>query len=224
MISVLTQRALKYATMNVVRYRKAVLGKRLPEPCLWYFAYGANLNSKRFEKYGMNVVHIGNAKLEGHALRFTLPCEYRGKGFASVEPEPGKNVWGVVYKIDRLSLFLLDIMEWALLNQYRRIRVKVKKKGGQELEAFCYRARYPKEGLVPSTEYKKLVLKSAREHQFPTDYLSGIEAHPSQDKFDLDSGFSLLMPPVRRPFEGILKKPYLWHDRIRERLCEKLRF
>lgn len=224
MISILTQRALKLAAIQFVRQRKARLGDRLPEPTLLYFAYGANLDAKRFSKYDMNVLPVGTAKLEDHALRFSLPCEYLDKGFASTEPEAGHAVWGVVYKFDKPSMFLLDVMEWALLNQYRRVLVNVKLSDGQVLKAFCYRARYPRSGLMPSTQYKSMVLESARAHGFPKEYLSEIENQPSKDKFDLDPGFSLLMPHVRRPFERLLRKPYLWHDQIREIVCEKLRF
>jgi len=224
MISILTQRALKVAMMTYVRERKRFRSGKLPKPDIYCFGYGANLNIERFKKYDMNVEAVGIARLENFALKFSLPCEYLGKGFASVEPEEGKEVWGMLFKMDRPSLLLLDIMEWAVLNQYRRVKVNVKAADGKEYEAFVYRARYPKEGLLPSTEYKNAILKSSRELKCPENYISEIADTLSHDTFELDPGFSLIMPSMRRPLEKFLRPIYLQHDQIRERICEWLRF
>lgn len=172
----------------------------------------------------MNVEPVGVARLDDHALKFSLPCEYLGKGFASADPEPGKTVWGYLYKIDRASLFLLDIMEWAVLNQYRRIPIKAKTLNGEEIEAKTYQAKHAKEGLLPATGYKEAILRAARSHDFPPNYLEEIEQHPSRGNFALDPGFSLLAPSRRRLFENALRRVYLSHDKIREIVCDKLRF
>lgn len=220
MISILTQRALKLAVMTYVRERKRLRSGKLPKPDIYCFGYGANLNIERFKKYDMNLEAVGIARLENYALKFSLPCEYLGKGFASIESEEGKEVWGMLYKMDRPSLLLLDIMEWAVLNQYRRVKVRAKAADGKEYKAFAYRARYPRGGLAPSTEYKNAILKSSRELNFPEKYVSEIASVSSHDSFELDPGFSLMMPPIRRPLEKLLRPVYHQHDRIRERICE----
>lgn len=224
MISVLTQRALKLGAMQVVRNRRRFLGKNLPEPKIYYFGYGANLDLSRFEKYSMNVSQVGVAKLTDHALAFSLPCEYAGQGYASIEPKDGSEVWGMLYKIDRASLFLLDVMEWALLNQYRRRLVETIAKDGKSYKAYVYEARFPRAGLVPSTTYKKMILKSAKANGFPETYIEAIEHQPSKAKFELDPGFSFLMPNRRRFLEKHLQGLYLRHDRFREKVCQWLRF
>jgi len=224
MISVLTQRALKLAMMNVIKGRKRLLGEKLPKPDIYYFGYGANLDLERFTKYQMNVEPVGVARLDDHALKFSLPCEYLGKGFASVDPEPGKTVWGYLYKIDHASLLLLDIMEWAVLNQYHRSSVRIQTLDGVTVNGYTYVARYPREGLVPSDAYKQQMVESARQHAFPDEYIRQIESSASRATFDLDPGFSLLFPPKRRFFEKQLKRLYVIHDKVRERMCEKLRF
>jgi len=224
MISILTQRTLKLAAMKVVKGRKRLLGQNLPEPTIYYFGYGANLDLARFEKYSMNVAQVGVAKLENHVLTFSLPCEYAGKGYASIEPKEGSEVWGVLYKIDRPSLFLLDVMEWAVLNQYRRHSVEVTTKDGKSYRAHAYQARFPRTGLVPSVAYKKLILKSAKANSFPETYIKAIELQPAKDKFNLDPGFSFIMPARRRFLEKHLGGLYLKHDKFREKVCEWLRF
>ena len=118
-IGILTQRAMKLAMMKIVRGRKRFLGERLPKPTIYYFGYGGNLDPDRFKKYQMNAEAVGVAKIPDYTLNFSLPCEYLG----NVEPSPGQEVWGYLYKMDSPSLGLLDVMEWAVLNQYRRVEI-----------------------------------------------------------------------------------------------------
>lgn len=224
MLTVLAQRSLKLGAIGIVNLRRRLLGNRLPAPNIYYFAYGANLDPKRFEKYGMNARAIGPARLDDYALKFTLPCEYVGKGYASVEPDSGKTVWGILYQLDWYDFLLLDAMEYVFLNHYRKIEVEVVTKDGAREKAIVLRTGFPTEGLVPSSEYKKMILEAAKKHGFPEDYLRQIETVHSRDTFDLDPGFSLTIPRWRRPFEKLLRRPYLLHDRMTEILCEKLRF
>lgn len=224
MISILTQRALKLTALSAVKARRRFRGEGISEPTIYYFGYGANLSPQRFDKYEMNVRPVGVARLEGHALRFSLPCEYLGKGFASADPATGKEVWGFLYRMDRLSLWLLDIMEWAVMGQYLRVAGTVKTGDGKEYVAQFYQSHHPREGLVPSKGYRELILESARKHAFPAEYLAEIEKVGAKETFELDPGFSFLRPHRRRVLEKWLRGPYLWHDRVREYVSEKLRF
>ena len=224
MITILTQRFLKFSAIQLTKSRKRFRGERLPEPDIYYFAYGANLDPERFEHYQMNAIPVGIAKLEEYQLKFSLPCEYKGKGYASIAPCNSKIVWGYLYKIDSLALKLLDIMEYAFLHHYKHLTVSVETKDRKKHSAIAYITGYPKEGLLPSTQYKKMILEAGSKHAFPEEYLKEIESITSQDSFELDPGFSLMIPSLRRPFERFLKKPYLLHDRLREIVCEKLTF
>lgn len=71
------------------------------------------------------------------------------KGFASVEPSPGQEVWGYLYKMDSPSLGLLDVMEWAVLNQYRRVEISVLTSDGKNISAQVYVARHPRQASFP---------------------------------------------------------------------------
>lgn len=95
---------------------------------------------------------------------------------------------------------------------------------GTSIEAWAYKTPFSTPGLVPSTQYKALILKAAEKHDFPESYRQYIENTPNQSKFELDPGFSLALPSKRRPLERLLRRVYLAHDRIREILCDKLRF
>jgi gamma-glutamylcyclotransferase (GGCT)/AIG2-like uncharacterized protein YtfP len=224
MIYVLTQRALKYTTIKAVRARQRLLGPRLAKPSVYCFAFGANLNLERFTKYAMNVEHVGVAKLPGYRFTFGLPCEYLGKGYGDITPDPQSEVWGLLFKIDPLSLFLLDIMEWKIMGQYRRIEVDVETREGMKVRACAYQARCPREGLVAPVGYQKAIVASAKRLGFPESYIAQIEAYPSREKFDLDPTFSFLHPHRPRFFARHLRRAYLAHDRVRERVCDWLRF
>jgi gamma-glutamylcyclotransferase (GGCT)/AIG2-like uncharacterized protein YtfP len=225
MIWILSQRLTQFTLMKAVRLRKT-FSDPLPEPNLFLFSYGANLNPMRFEKYEMNAVPIGVARLSGFRLKFSLPCEYLGMGYGDVSPsaDPDAEVWGYLYRIDRLSLSLLDSMEWAIFNQYRRISVEVVGPRDKKVMAQCYISRYPKEGLIPSVRYKNLILESARRHGFPEKYIESIERTPAKTDFPLDPGFSFLRPGGRRFLESPFRGLYLMHDRWREKLANWLRF
>lgn len=224
MISVLTQRLVKFSTVKAVAWRDRFWKGRRPAPTIAYFAYGANLHMKRFDRYRMNVVPVGVAKLPGYRLTFDFPCEYEGKAFASVSADPAAEVWGYLYRIDRLSLFLLDTMEWAIMGQYRRIEVEVETRDGKRERAQVYQARCPRAGLTPSVIYRDLIVEAAVLHGFPESYRRSIAEHPAKTDFPLDPSFSFLHPHRPRWFAKPLRRFYLWHDRFREKVCDWLRF
>lgn len=224
MVHVLTQRALKYTSIRLVRLRHRLFGRRLPPPRIYYFAYGANLNIERFYRYHMNVERVGVARLPNYRLTFSLPCEYALKGYGDITSEAGKEVWGLLFRIDPLSLFLLDTMEWALMGQYRRVRVAIETVEGTSYVAYAYQARFPRTGLFPPVGYKASILKSGRELGFPKSYLDEIEAAEARDHFDLDPTFSFLHPHRPRLASDRFREAYLWHDRLREKVCDWLRF
>ena len=218
MIGVLRQRAVKYSLQHAVRLQ----GKspvRFPKT-EFYFGYGANLSEDRFQSKRMQVAEVGVAHLTDHQLTFELANEYRGKGYASVAPVRGQNVWGMLYKMDALSLKLLDSMEWAGLGAYERRKVPVVLSDGPVIDAWCYIAKDPKGGLKPSKAYLDAILSEARRLGFPEDYISYLEAQPSQDEFPLDHEFSLLFYGKKRPLSGQLEPVYKVHDRLRQKLTK----
>lgn len=172
----------------------------------------------------MNVRPLGIARLVNHELRFDFPCEYLGKGYASVAPEPQKEVWGMLFEIDALSLWLLDTMEWANFGQYRRILLPVETREGKSVTAYVYQTRWPRSGLRPSRLYKEGIIRSALELGFPSSYIQDVQRHPHGEAFPLDPEFSFWHPTRPRLGAKVLRGLYLRHDRWREKLCDWLRF
>ena len=92
-----------------------------------YFAYGANLGPDRYLKNDIPFSDEGNAQKADHEINFTLPCHYVGKGFANIQKSQGegkcKYACGRLYKVSKLGLIYLDILERVPNNYYRREKI-----------------------------------------------------------------------------------------------------
>jgi gamma-glutamylcyclotransferase (GGCT)/AIG2-like uncharacterized protein YtfP len=219
MISVISQRMMKYSMRLLLNAERKFVKS---EPKEYYFAYGANLSIKRLEKNQIRFTEIGVAKVEGFAIEFSMPCEFNGKGFASLRPEPQSSAWGMLFKVNQLSLAMLDILEWVIFGSYKRIRIDVWVQNQLVRNAWVYVAKNPQKGLKPSRVYLDLILKESERLNFPPSYNSALKNTLAGIKFDLDPGFSLLFQGRRRVFERQMKAIYIVHDRIREALASKL--
>lgn len=218
MIAVLRQRAVKHTLLRLVTISTKIKKMKRTE---YYFGYGANLSIDRFVSRKMNVKEIGNSILIDHEIKFTLANEYLGKGYAGVHYKQNEKVFGVTYKIDLLSLALLDTLEWCGFGAYERKKVNVEiMETGEIVDAWCYFVKYPKDGLFPSKLYISNMIKTAKERNFPDTYIKFLENQESKERFEIDHGFSLLFYGKRRFFEKKLKPFYKFHDRIQEKICD----
>ncbi len=224
MLSILSQRALKYSMLGFLKLMNKAGVEAQTRPTELYFGYGANLKVERFKKYSMQVEPIGVAKLNGYKLAFNLACEFKGKGFAGLKKGGATDeVWGTLVKISPLSLKMLDILEWAApFNFYERIQVEVQSGSDRIEKVWVYVPKYPQEGLEPSAGYLKMIIGEAKRLRFPESYITALEKVSSKSEFDLDPGFQLSDPGHRRPMETELRDLYLAHDRLREKLAELL--
>ena len=118
MISLISQRLYKYSlTMMCSIQKKMNLSSKANQ---YYFAYGGNLTPERFKSLNMKFKQVGVGSLKDFRLSFSLPCEYKNKGYANILSEDGSIVWGTVYKINFESLLLLDVLEWVPFGFYKR--------------------------------------------------------------------------------------------------------
>ncbi len=138
-----------------------------------YFAYGANLDLRRFRRRcpGANV--LGRARLAGYRLAFTRYSRDEKGGVADIVPEPGAEVWGALYEIDASGFAALDDYEGAP-RAYRRETLRVIDDAGTEREAVVYIANRTGE-FAPSRAYLAQITRGAREHELPEEYVRTIE-------------------------------------------------
>ncbi len=142
-----------------------------------YFAYGSNMSSERLCGRTPSAVPLGRARLAHHGLRWHK-LGRDGSGKCDIEPAdaPGESVWGVLYEIGRADKHALDTVE-GLGVGYNEQTVRVETANGVE-KALTYKARPDKidPTLRPLAWYKAHVLRGAREHGLPEEYVRRIAA------------------------------------------------
>lgn len=223
MIAVLRQRIAK-AAVHAFLIARSRLQKNLPKPQTLYFGYGANLDPMRFRRYQMNFECLGAAQLSKHRIEFSLPSEYLMQAYASVAPDANAEVWGCLYRLDRPSFLLLDIMEWASFGVYRKEKATVRLANGESHQAIFYVANSPQAGRRPPKNYLDKIIEFSETHGFPDRYMEHLRSFESQERFELDHSFSLFFYGRTRPFSKTLRPLYRIHDRIREWIADHLRW
>jgi gamma-glutamylcyclotransferase (GGCT)/AIG2-like uncharacterized protein YtfP len=141
-----------------------------------YFAYGSNLCiDQMIERTGpirQGAERPIVARLANHRLVFNMRGD-GGQVFANLMC-PGTGVLGVVYSCSPETLQIMDSYEKG----YERRRVRVEMENGAELDAVTYFAKTEHVGNAsqPSAEYLQKILRGARLHGLPAEYMQEIEA------------------------------------------------
>ena len=78
-----------------------------------YFAYGANMETRRFRRRCPGADVLGRALLRNYRLAFTRYDRAEKGGVADIVAEAGAQVWGALYEIDEKCLRALDEYEGA---------------------------------------------------------------------------------------------------------------
>ncbi len=146
-------------------------------PTPWYFAYGANMSPRVLRRRGITPEESRAARLEGYALRFSQRgLIFLEPGFANIEPEDGRETWGVAHRLPPGQLARLDGFEGA---EYGRVLVELETEQGR-VQAQAYLNPRPTPGLVPSRRYSRVCVAGAREFGLPEHYVDFLAAHPSR--------------------------------------------
>src|SRR6059058_4033836 len=112
---------------------------RIGMGCMWYFAYGSNLNSRAVAEWCRHHGHrpptMKQGKpgvLDNYRLCFPIFSEYWGGGIADIVYDPGKYVAGALFDLTENDLKVLDQKVGRKadaagkeLGVYKRIEVKV---------------------------------------------------------------------------------------------------
>jgi hypothetical protein len=133
-----------------------------------HFAYGANMSAAVMRKYAPTARALGPATLADH--RFVITAD----GYASVEPERGLAVHGLLWRITPRDRVLLDAWENVEAGLYRAEIVPVRRKRCSA-PALVYFARRNGDGR-PKPGYMELVIAAARQWELPGAYIRSLEA------------------------------------------------
>ncbi|MCH9012550.1 MAG: gamma-glutamylcyclotransferase [Proteobacteria bacterium] len=144
-----------------------------PREPVWYFAFGANMHDSAFrERRGMRPAEWRAGRVKGYRLRFNLEGRPRGRAApANIAPDPGAEVWGVLYRITRKQLLHLDSTEGVPGRRYRHLWVEAEDVEGNALRAVTYIAEGKETDGNPSLRYVTLLREGARAHGLPEHYL-----------------------------------------------------
>ena len=142
----------------------------------WYFAYGSNLEPKQIAE---RTHHVGETKIgwvEGYRFEFNKRSA-DGSGKANITPRAGGIVWGVLYQCDAQFLRKMDTYEGVKEGDYLRMDLSVQCTSERDVNAISYTAgqNFIAGSLKPSREYLDRILRGARHHGLPAEYLTEIE-------------------------------------------------
>ena len=132
-----------------------------------HFAYGSNMHRGIMRKHAPAAEPVGVATLENY--RFVITSD----GYASVEPSPGKAVYGMVWRLTPRDRLTLDAWENVAGGLYRAETLPVHQ-DGQHVPALVYIARECPAGQ-PRPGYMELVTDAARVLELPASYIASLE-------------------------------------------------
>jgi hypothetical protein len=153
-----------------------------------YFAFGSNLDPDQMRARCPAHKVVGMAALRDHKLIFPIYSTTWAGGVASLQLSHGHDVWGMLYELNDDDLRTLDGHEGFRgpgdpHNLYERGPVwveLVRPEDGsvpRRVKAMAYLA-HTANPSPPSRRYLDTVLKGARAHQLPDDYIAALARLP----------------------------------------------
>lgn len=150
-----------------------------------YFSYGSNMSTPRLTDRVPSAHAVAVARLYKHRLKFHKKSkDNSGKCDAEYTNDEKDVVYGVVFEIAASEKPELDRKE-GLGKGYGEKNVSVYTHDGKELKVITYYATSTDPELKPYEWYKEHVVRGAREHGLPAEYINAIlavEAVPDPDK------------------------------------------
>jgi len=141
----------------------------------WYFAYGSNLDMDQKENRTGVIREARRARLDGYRIAFNKRGG-DGTGKANIILDAARVVWGVVYLCNLAALTAMDKYEGVCGGHYYRKNVCVQCDSGELLEVVTYVAgeTFIQSSLVPASDYLERIIRGARMHDLPQNYLHEI--------------------------------------------------
>jgi hypothetical protein len=151
---------------------------------IWYFAYGANMETATF--CGRRGIDFSRA-LAARAADWRLvldkpPLLPVGEAFANIVTAPGAAVLGVAYEITADDLAHVELTEGVLIGNYRRAEVSISPLADPALawRAYTLVSDRCDPTLLPSERYMACLIAGAVEHGLPAEWIEMLRAVPAR--------------------------------------------
>lgn len=141
-----------------------------------YFAYGSNMSTQRIGERLDSVTVIGVGRVQEHQLKFHKRSARDGSAKCDIwhNGEPSSEVYGVLFDIAENEKIRLDNIE-GLGYGYGQKEVEVYMSDQKMFSAVTYYATDVNPILKPYSWYREHVVRGAREHNLPKEYIQAIE-------------------------------------------------
>ena len=144
---------------------------------VWYFAFGANLNDDVFRtRRNMQPLEWRVGQVVGYRLRFNLEGRPKGRAApANIAPQPGDEVWGVLYRLTRRDMLRLNASEGVPGWRYYPALVQASDRDGHKMNALTLIADGQAQDGNPSLRYITLLRDGARQHGLPPRWIDKLD-------------------------------------------------
>ncbi len=139
----------------------------------WYFAYGSNLDRKKFEKRAGKFLESRKAVLKGYRICFNTFHPGWNCGVVDIVESEGGEVYGVVYRITEEQMSKLD-RAVGVPEFYRRMVVEVETGQGQ-VTAYTYTTVKKRGFVAPSESYLAYILRGLKQHGWGEEALEMVK-------------------------------------------------
>ena len=165
--------------------------------CL-HFAYGSNMNEAQIRQRCDGVQVVAVARLADFRLNFIGECKRWDSAEETVDPSPGDEVWGVVYKLDPAQTQRLDSWQDVRIDgagPYFHYPAHVEAADGSRYPVMFYRRDLRAEPSLPSAEFLNFIIEAAQKRNLPSGYIEKLRQIksrparypvPKKARFDLD--------------------------------------
>jgi gamma-glutamylcyclotransferase len=140
----------------------------------YYFAYGSNMNEEQMRSLGVRPLSIAVAKLPEHRISFHGYSRTWDGAEETVVAAPGRDVWGVIYKLRRSDGNTLDSDKDVRLDgtgAHFLFPTTVLDTGGKKHLVLLYKKDILGAPEKPSREYLDFIVQGALQRGLPSSYI-----------------------------------------------------
>ena len=149
-----------------------------------YFAYGSNLNAGQMGQRCTAAEAIAIARFPNHTIGFFGHSRTWDGAGATCVPAPGKDLWGVVYKLSLFDGDALDAWQDVRLDgngAYFHYPAQVVDCRGTQYNVLLYKKDLLGVPKPPSREYLDFMVEGATFHGLPVDYIESLRMIATKD-------------------------------------------